>query len=352
MPPPIAAIVITASVLIAAGLAAYESPQVREWVDKSRRRIAIAIQTFGDELVNPHRLHGSKKDRHASDPSMDEEKSGEAEERRRQARAEILERGRILEERKRRRREAAARGDLGKQRDSGVDIGESFDSLVDEDGYLKNAEATAESSAFEHNSSEGLTKRTAPPSPPPYTPPRSIPLQDLPSPSTPTTTSNYESSLRQTFNLPLPQLNTTTRSQPPSSAASLVDLTPTTSASISEFEYPDPEISVPNLETSTPTSPPPQGTRSHTISPEPLASPLHQAFLHHHGHRRLDPFEASEDDEDLDDGMRTPEGSQFSVSGSQFSEVSAPSHGESEASGSSAGGGGWTDVSSQVSGDQ
>lgn len=43
-------IIIAASVLVAAGLALYESPQVRQWVDQSRRKIAIALHSLGDDI--------------------------------------------------------------------------------------------------------------------------------------------------------------------------------------------------------------------------------------------------------------------------------------------------------------
>lgn len=36
--------------LVAAGIAIYESPQVRQWVDQSRRKIAVALHTLGDDI--------------------------------------------------------------------------------------------------------------------------------------------------------------------------------------------------------------------------------------------------------------------------------------------------------------
>ncbi|KAI9846579.1 MAG: hypothetical protein M1837_003820 [Sclerophora amabilis] len=51
MPAPLAkGLIIAASVLVAAGIAVYENPQVREWVDKSRRRIALALYNLGDDI--------------------------------------------------------------------------------------------------------------------------------------------------------------------------------------------------------------------------------------------------------------------------------------------------------------
>ncbi|KAF2732716.1 hypothetical protein EJ04DRAFT_303888 [Polyplosphaeria fusca] len=51
MPAPLAkGLIIAASVLVAAGIAIYESPQVRQWVDQSRRKIAVALHSLGDEI--------------------------------------------------------------------------------------------------------------------------------------------------------------------------------------------------------------------------------------------------------------------------------------------------------------
>lgn len=45
-----AGIIIAASVVVAVSIALYESPQVRQWVDQSRRKIAIALHSLGDEI--------------------------------------------------------------------------------------------------------------------------------------------------------------------------------------------------------------------------------------------------------------------------------------------------------------
>ncbi|KAF2279157.1 uncharacterized protein EI97DRAFT_491900 [Westerdykella ornata] len=51
MPAPLAkGIIIAASVVVAVGIALYESPQVRQWVDQSRRKIALALHSLGDEI--------------------------------------------------------------------------------------------------------------------------------------------------------------------------------------------------------------------------------------------------------------------------------------------------------------
>ncbi|KAI9851896.1 MAG: hypothetical protein M1838_002467 [Thelocarpon superellum] len=52
MPVPLAkGLIIAASILIAAGVAVYENPQVREWVDQSRRKLALALHNLGDEIL-------------------------------------------------------------------------------------------------------------------------------------------------------------------------------------------------------------------------------------------------------------------------------------------------------------
>ena len=124
-------LIITISLLCAAGLAIYENPQVRQWIDESRRKAAIALHSLGDELAP------QSESRDASpDPSTREDEDPEAVERRRRARQEILERGRMMEER--RRSKQAAKGKA-----------KSFDDLVDKDGALKVEETTAMSSAAE-----------------------------------------------------------------------------------------------------------------------------------------------------------------------------------------------------------
>lgn len=43
-------LIIAASVLVAAGIAIYESPQVRQFIEHSRRKIAVALHSLGDEI--------------------------------------------------------------------------------------------------------------------------------------------------------------------------------------------------------------------------------------------------------------------------------------------------------------
>ncbi|RHZ43072.1 uncharacterized protein CDV56_100435 [Aspergillus thermomutatus] len=110
MPSPVA------KALVAAGIAVYESPQFREWVNNSRRKIALALHNLGDE-IHPRDSTSPLRE----DISMMEEVGPAAEERRRIAREEIQQRAAALEERRRRRQ--------------GVQLG-SFDALVDENGNL------------------------------------------------------------------------------------------------------------------------------------------------------------------------------------------------------------------------
>lgn len=135
-------LIITISLLCAAGLAIYENPQVRQWIDESRRKAAIALHSLGDDLAP------RSESRDASpDPSTREDEDPEAVERRRRARQEILERGRMMEER--RRSKQAAKGKA-----------KSFDDLVDKDGALKVEETTAVSSAADAKPEEsGLRHR-------------------------------------------------------------------------------------------------------------------------------------------------------------------------------------------------
>ena len=124
-------LLISLSLLLAAGLAAYENPQVRQWIDESRRKVAMALHSLGDEVAPP------SQSREASpDASTREDEDPEAVERRRRARQEILERGRILEERRQSKQGSATKA-------------KSFDDLVDKDGALKTDETFGTTTAAE-----------------------------------------------------------------------------------------------------------------------------------------------------------------------------------------------------------
>merc|ERR1712000_439231 len=101
MPAPLArGIIIAATIVVAAGLAAYENPEVRAWIDRTRHKIAMGLHNLGDE-INPKQR--PRTHRPSTDASMHEEKGDLAEARRMEAIAEIMERGRIMEERRKRR---------------------------------------------------------------------------------------------------------------------------------------------------------------------------------------------------------------------------------------------------------
>ncbi|KAL9583319.1 MAG: hypothetical protein Q9212_002777 [Teloschistes hypoglaucus] len=145
MPAPLAkGIIVSISLLLAASLAIYENPQVKQWVDESRRKIAFALHHIGDDL-DPS---DSSRRNSAQDASTREYDTVEAVERRRKARQEILERGRMMEERRRSKQASTAKS-------------RSFDDIVDEDGKLKHDSAQATTSATEPNveSASGLRSR-------------------------------------------------------------------------------------------------------------------------------------------------------------------------------------------------
>ncbi|KAJ5166869.1 uncharacterized protein N7482_005650 [Penicillium canariense] len=119
MPAPIAkGIIVTVSVLVAAGVAVYQSPQFQQWVTNSRRKIALALHNLGDE-VQPRDPASPTRE----DISMTEEIGEAAVERRRIAKAEIMRRAAFLESRRRSKDSEQHRG--------------SFDTLVDGDGNLR-----------------------------------------------------------------------------------------------------------------------------------------------------------------------------------------------------------------------
>lgn len=116
---------MTVSVLVAAGVAVYQSPQFQQWIDTSRRKIALALHNLGDEI--------QPRDAILEDISMTEEVGEAAEERRRIARAEIAKRAVMLGSR---RKERVSRGPL-----------ESFDTLIDKDGHLLATDEEADTDA-------------------------------------------------------------------------------------------------------------------------------------------------------------------------------------------------------------
>ncbi|KAL2865340.1 uncharacterized protein BJX67DRAFT_382833 [Aspergillus lucknowensis] len=117
MPTPVAkGIIIGVAALVAAGIAVYESPQFRRWMNSSRRKLATVLHDLGDG-VDP----GEATSPFQHDISMMEEVGPAAEERRRIAREE-LERRRIILEKRQKKRSNSSLG--------------TFDTLVDADGRL------------------------------------------------------------------------------------------------------------------------------------------------------------------------------------------------------------------------
>jgi hypothetical protein len=141
-------LIIAASVLVAAGIAIYENPQVRQWVDQSRRKIAVAIHSLGDDIQ----------------PRRQSESSDDFDERKRR-REELIRRNR--NELIRRAREEGIAVDLDElarigtedaalaERRSRANRSKSFDELVGSDGMLRQ-DATATGAETSNN---GARKR-------------------------------------------------------------------------------------------------------------------------------------------------------------------------------------------------
>jgi hypothetical protein len=124
-------LIIAASVIVAAGIAIYESPQVRQWADQTRRKIALALHNLGDDIQ----------------PRRPSESSDDFEDRKRR-REELVRRNR--NELIRRAREEGVAVDLDELAKIGAETAEiaaqrsradrtkSFDDMVGSDGTLKN----------------------------------------------------------------------------------------------------------------------------------------------------------------------------------------------------------------------
>ncbi|KAF1935781.1 hypothetical protein EJ02DRAFT_506884 [Clathrospora elynae] len=151
MPAPLAkGLIIAASVLFAAGVAIYENPQVRQWADQTRRKIAVALHSLGDEIQ----------------PRRPSESSDDFEDRKRR-REELVRRNR--NELIRIAREEGIAVDLDElakigsedvamaERRSTADRTRSFDDLVGNDGMLRNQTKTT----GKDGSKGGLRKRGA-----------------------------------------------------------------------------------------------------------------------------------------------------------------------------------------------
>lgn len=236
---PCTGIIITVSVLVAAGLAAYESEQFREWFERTRHKLAMQFQGIEDDF-NPARFQ-----RRQTDVSMREAKGEEAESRRQQAVADIMERGRAMDEKRKRRKLS-----------DDIERSPTFDNLVDSRGMLRSATMDEKAGTIEASTSGRETTAGPDAIRPRNTVPddqqlhesvdASLQMRQLRSSQDNRLVtqnpfeSRYEQELRSAWDLPLPEV----RSGLPSSHASesLIDLTPTTE------EVPDPEISVPSAE--------------------------------------------------------------------------------------------------------
>lgn len=237
---PSVGIIITVSVLVAASLAAYENPQVRAWIDRTRHKIAMSLHSLGDE-IHPR----SRPRRSSTDASMHEEKGELAEERRRQAIAEIMERGRIMEERRKRRKLSSQEKPLSP----------TFDTVVDDNGILLHCgeDTAARSSGIDASGQpESLRQRTGG-SIPGQSPSilhqsidDSLPSRrldqlqihqdDLDNPFE----SRYEQEMREAWNIPLSDRRIEISSS--HASESLIEFTPTTESA------PDPDFSIPSAE--------------------------------------------------------------------------------------------------------
>ncbi|KAL5416749.1 hypothetical protein PMIN04_008036 [Paraphaeosphaeria minitans] len=159
MPAPLAkGLIIAASVLVAAGIAIYESPQVRQWVDQSRRKIAVALHSLGDEIQ----------------PRRPSESSDDFDERKRRQREEIIRKNR--NDLIRRAREEGIAVDLDELARIGEEMDglterqqrtrtnasqKSFDDLVGSSGMLKKDTSAAQNATGIDASSSGLQHRGA-----------------------------------------------------------------------------------------------------------------------------------------------------------------------------------------------
>ncbi|KAF2010464.1 hypothetical protein BU24DRAFT_427589 [Aaosphaeria arxii CBS 175.79] len=159
MPAPLAkGLIIAASVIVAAGIAIYESPQVRQWVDQYRRKIAVALHSLGDE-IQPRRGSESSQDYEERKKRRDEIVRRNRNELIQKARAEgvavdldELAKIGVEELELAERRHATARGRTNSQK--------SFDDLVGSDGKLKKEGDTAEkSTGLEAKEDSNLRRR-------------------------------------------------------------------------------------------------------------------------------------------------------------------------------------------------
>lgn len=251
---------------MAAGIAVYESPQFRRWVNQSRRKIATALYSLGDEI---HPL-----DAVPQDISMTEEVGDAAAERRRKAREEIMQRKALMEARRR-------------KQSSSTTV--SFDSLVDKDGRLRadsvdDLEASvAQSTALDLSDSLPTQRHVAQPESDALTEGRLQAQHEL-----------LEAMDRDRLHLTLPSVS----SHHPSE--SLVDLTPTS-------EFPDTDLGASGQSVRSQRNPlvqseyfsiPSQGSSNHSdvdASEYYYAHPNQPLPVQHDSHSISNPFDQSQE---------------------------------------------------------
>ena len=140
-------VILTASAIVAAGIALYQSEQFQRWMNNSRRKVALTLHNLGDELY-PHEFDIQNR----QDISMTEDTSEAAEERRRLARDEIFRRRSFLENRQ--------------KKTGGEQPMNDFNTLVDKEGKLKSdgdleelPDSVANSTAVDVSAASQLTQR-------------------------------------------------------------------------------------------------------------------------------------------------------------------------------------------------
>ncbi|KAL1621173.1 hypothetical protein SLS54_005668 [Diplodia seriata] len=132
---------LAASLIIAAGVAVYQNPQVQQWIDARRRKIAIALHSLGDE-INP--------------PVARNRNAREADEQRRRRESII----------RHNRNELARIGDEYDEKHNRP-RGQSFDDLVNEHGLLRESvsgatlteKPAAAATAVDSGAGQGLRNR-------------------------------------------------------------------------------------------------------------------------------------------------------------------------------------------------
>lgn len=224
MPHPAGAIIVV-SILVAAGIAAYENDNIKAWIERTRQKIATSLNDITNDF-RPKRAIAMRTLQ--KDASMREDSGDAATAKREQMKAQLAERARILEAKAKRRRQG-----------SDELLSPSFDSLVDHDGNLRSHSdtprtPTADASAvhIDDNLGQLRSRHNASTDEP-------VPVRQLP--VTQQNVADLEREMRSTFNIPIPERSAAI----PSSHASesLLDLTPTTE------DFPDPDYSIPSAGT-------------------------------------------------------------------------------------------------------